>query len=162
MLAWPGCSSGRHLTHPALASTLVLPQPQTPLCQTQPTLALGWQHSAGRGTELATLRRGCATTSGCPAPHTQQGPLQGRAGQAALSPGAPANTGAADVAPPAAAAEPGPAVVPSAAVSSCNTCVRVIAGMKSVGLRYLSPRILLQGATCPCTGGSCLQKNLPN
>lgn len=100
----------------------------------------------------------------CPSPprgaqlHTHSSDLwQAEPGPAAPSPVAPAATGAADVAPPAAAAaEPGPAAVPSAAASSCNTCVRAVAGAKSVcceGSVLSLPQHPPPGSPVPQRGG---------
>lgn len=127
------------LAHPALASTPVLPQPQNiPLPNTSHrgtgVPAQCWQrHRAGHSSERLCQQPRPSPPRGARL-HTHSSDLwQAEPGPAAPSPVAPAATGAADVAPPAAAAaEPGPAAVPSAAASSCNTCVRAVAGTKSV------------------------------
>lgn len=161
------------LAHPALASTPVLPQPQNiPLPNTSHrgtgVPAQCWQRRrAGHSSERLCQQPRLSPPRGARL-HTHSSDLwQAELGPAAPSPVAPAATGAADVAPPAAAAaEPGPAAVPSAAASSCNTCVRAVAGTKSVcceGSVLSLPSILLQGAPFPSVGGSCMQKcNLPN
>ena len=132
LLAWPGRSTGRHsasLMHPALPKQLgsdlaqapALRQPSTPPLPNAshpgiPMPARCWQRCRA-GLFLEGLCQPHSSPSRDAQLHAHSSDLfQGQL--ELLSPVAPAPTEAADAAPPAAAAEPDPAVMPSAAGSS--------------------------------------------
>lgn len=157
LLAQPSHSTGRHhvsLMHPALPKQLrsglayapVLHQPWTsPLLNAShpgtPMPARCWQRCRA-GLFSERLCQPYLFWSGDAQLHTYSSDLfQGMSvGRLLLSPLAPAPTKAADAAPPAAAAGPDPAVMPSAAGSSWlslqRLCSSFMAGMKGTFCKW--------------------------